>query len=103
MKVGNEKIREYILKKGFCCIDYKATNYVLKVEAPNGIDEIEFGCILNENKMIAKFPDYVFNRKNPFSTKDTIINFRWDANDDDDTIIYNIEKFFDKVITLNEV
>ena len=101
MQIGNDNIREYLLKKGFMCIDYYAQNYVLKMKASKHVAEIEFGIDIVGMKAYAKYPDYAYIAKNPYSKKDTIIEYSWSANDSDSMIIANLEKFFDDVIRAN--
>ena len=102
MNIGNEDIRLYLIKKGFGAIDFHSDKYILKVQAPIRSTIIEFGCDLRINEIIAKFPDYAYNDRNPYSTKDCIVRFRWTKDMDKDTIIANIEQFFDKIISMNK-
>jgi hypothetical protein len=95
MIIGNEDIREFLLKKGFSSgAKCNGKVYVLCFE-----DDFIISCDLIEKKATAEFPDFKYNSVNRFSPKNKIINYKW--NDDMllDSIKHNIDMFFDKAIS----
>lgn len=50
--------------------------------------------------LTAVYPDFAFNRRNPYSGKDTVVSFEWNVNDDQELTIKSIEAFIDKIIAI---
>lgn len=102
MKNFNDAVRMYLINKGFNSNSLNGDNYILWY---NGCQKpIKFEVFLASCKASATYPDKEYNARNPYSTKDCKVDFSW-ANDDDednDTIIHNLDKFFDKIIELNK-
>lgn len=102
MTLWNEDIRAYLLKKGFTPSDIYADHYALNMVSPRRYSTIEFLCTLSRMEVAAKFPDYAYNDRNPYSTKDCVVRMNWSPKMDKNTIIANIEQFLDKIISMNK-
>lgn len=78
-----KQIRLLLISLGFRSVDDSGLYYVLS------IGKTQFTTNLKMNKIFARFPDKEYNKVNPYSEKDMVIDFEFDEN----TLGEDIEKF----------
>ena len=48
----------------------------------------------------ARYPDAVYNKSNPYATKDCVTSMNWNKGEDSDVIIANLKNFFHTTINI---
>lgn len=99
MTVYNEYVRMFLLKKGFNAVTPNGNQYTL-IYCDKHIN-IKFDVLLDVRKAFATYPDKVYNAQNTYSPRDCKVEFDWNIDDVSDTIITNLNAFFDKIIDIN--
>lgn len=98
---SNSKIRLFLLGCGF-------------VQDPQGamiedgniyryyIPETRLMFIVNlyARRAEARYPDFDYNRGNPYNTKQCVTTFDWQIDNSKESIVENLTGFFDRITTL---
>ena len=92
------KIRRFLLDSGFVSDQAQAVESG-KIYYYN-IPELKtaFQVDLSAPCVNAQYPDFAFNKRNPYSGKDTIVTFSWNIDEEQELTIENMKNFFDKII-----
>lgn len=96
MNTGNSDIRMFLISKGFTHNEQTGWRFMsLSYDS-----YLAFGCDFVDKKLVAEYPDIEYNKKNTLSPKKKLIDFVWSDTEDTQTVIHNMEKFFDKIIAI---
>ena len=93
------KIRQFLLVSGFVPEQGQGESGIFYRYA---IPEYKtyFETDLSKPCLTAVYPDFAFNRRNPYSGKDTVVSFEWNGDEDQELTIKSIEAFIDKILMI---
>ena len=94
------KIRRFLLEQGFYqeqSMNMESGTYY-KFLIPDS--NTTFIVDIQNCKCDAHYPDFKYNRANPYSTKESIVTFEWQKDNDQDSIIKNLENFFERILNI---
>lgn len=85
------ELRLGLLGLGFVSQNINSTLYKVVIGDKTFIVFLD-GCCMN-----AVYPDYEYNRKNPYSPKDMQVDYTWDQDETNQCILANITKFMNDI------
>lgn len=97
------KVRLFLLEQGFFqdpTINMESGT-VYKYIIPDSRDT--YFTIDMKNKIAeAHYPDFKFNKNNPYSTKSTVVDFEFKDIPEPDCVIENLSEFFSRIMSIVE-
>ena len=88
------EIRLFLLKEGFTPAGSGGSEYIY---SRNGI-HFKVNLDLPDNQVRVTYPDYAYNRNNPYATKDVCIDYTIDMSKSVGIAIFGLTKFFEDVM-----